>query len=214
MKLARTAIVVCCASAVLGVGAWVLSHDVGAREDEKIIAADDLSIIPLKDDEAPPRIDIASIPQGTVAVYATNGDWLQYHFFQEMEDGLYPVERRNIGDGRDDFVGRDYYDAAGVVRLQETERGRSALPDGRCEAAIGVCRYKIENLTQNRRGGVMLNTDIAEDGGSYRQIVHLGAGSLLITASVSDKWGIRKSEERIAANGSYSKIDLLEIRLP
>ena len=60
----------------------------------------------------------------------------------------------------------------------------------------------------------MLNTDIADDGGSYRQIVHLGAGSLLITASVSDKWGIRKSEERIAANGSYSKIDLLEIRLP
>ena len=201
-------------AAALAAGAWGLTGGFGDGGDRKTVVADDFSVIALKDDEAPPRIDIASIPPGTVAVYATNGDWLQYHFFQEMEDGLYPVERRNIGDGRDDFVGRDYYDAAGVVRLQETERGRSALPDGRCEAAIGVCRYKIENLTQNRRGGVMLNTDIADDGGSYRQIVHLGAGSLLITASVSDKWGIRKSEERIAANGSYSKIDLLEIRLP
>lgn len=214
MKPVLTAIAVCGVAAALAAGAWSLAGGFADGEDAKVIVAEDLPVVTLRDGEAPPRIDVASIPPGTVAVYATNGDWLQYHFFQEMEDGLYPVERRNIGDGRDDFVSRDFYDEAGVMRLQETERGRSATPDGRCEAVVGVCRYKIENLTQDRSGGVMLNTDIAEDGASYRQIIHLGAGSLLVTASVSDKWGVRKSEERIAANGSYSKIDLLEIRLP
>lgn len=209
MTGARRAFLICAAAATAaaGVAVWC-----GLRGDPNVISGAGIAAIPLPPDAPPPLIDIAAIPTGAVAVYGTNAGLTQLHHFHAPEDGLFPVERRDIGGGRDVLVDRIYYDADGVVRKVATGEVTRTYPEGRCEATLGACRYKARHEEGGTWGVVLAETSI--EGDRVRRRLDLGAGAMTVTYSVSNRWGIAKTAEWAGDNGAYSAIELVEIRLP